>query len=215
MAVARSLDALTRGAATYLERKHRIAALARDPAAMSTVPLDQIHDYLSRRQCEVAILHLGRHSLPEIARLLGYASGKHVHAVLKTPAVAHFLKLVEDAQIERVIAGEFGVRAQARAAAPRVLEHVIEKAGGKSDKDGIRRGFAQRDADAIRAANLVLTVAGEKVERSQHHHIHDLFAGMTRDELRRLGDHGEWPERLQCTVGALGLGAGGAGRESD
>jgi hypothetical protein len=215
MAVARNFDALTRGAATYQERKRRIAALARDPEAMSAVSLDQIRQYLSRRQYEVAILHLGQYRLPEIARLVGYASGKHVHAVLKTPAVARFIHLVEDAQIERVIAGEFGVRAQARAAAPKVMEHVIEKAGGKQDRSGQRHGVALKDSDAIRAADLVLTVAGEKVERSVHHHVHDLFAGMTTDELRRLGDHGEWPERLQRTVRALGLGARGAERDTE
>ena len=87
MTVARNFDALTRGAATYRERKHRIAALAHDPQAMNAVPLDQIRQYLSRRQYEVAVLHLGQYRLPEIARSLGYASGKHVHAVLKTPAV--------------------------------------------------------------------------------------------------------------------------------
>jgi hypothetical protein len=213
--VARNFDALTRGAATYQERKRRVAALARDPVAMSAVPLDQIREYLSRRQFEVAILHLGQYRLSEIARLLGYAAAKHVHAVLKTPAVKRFIELVEDAQIERVIAGEFGVRAQARAAAPRVMEHVIEKAGGKQDRTGQRQGVALKDSDAIRAAELVLTVAGEKVERSMHHHVHDLFATMTTDELRRLGDHGEWPDRLQRTVRALGLGGSGAGRDSE
>jgi hypothetical protein len=35
------------------------------------------------------------------------------------------------------------------------------------------------------------------------------------EELRRLGDTGEWPERLQRNVRVLGLEAGNAERESD
>jgi hypothetical protein len=200
MTLARNFDALTRGAATYRERKRRIAALAHDPVAMNAVPLDQIRQYLSRRQYEVAILHLGQYRLPEIARLLGYASGKHVHTVLKTPAVARFIDLVEAAQLERVIAGEFGVRAQARAAAPRVLKRVIEKAGGDLDAAGQPRGMAARDGDALRAADLVLTVAGEKTQATGHlhKHVHLAFAGMTNEELRRLGESGEWPERYKA-----------------
>jgi hypothetical protein len=46
-------------AATYRDRKRRIAALAHDPRPMKADPLDQIRQYLSRRQSEVGILHLG------------------------------------------------------------------------------------------------------------------------------------------------------------
>jgi hypothetical protein len=207
MTVARNFDALTRGAVAYRERKRRIAALARDPQAMHAVPLDQIRQYLSRRQFEVAILHLGHYTLPEIARHLGYASGKHVHAVLRTPAVARFIQCVEAAQVERCIAGEFGVRAQAKAAAPRVMERVIEKAGGKLGADGKPLGEAVRDADLIRAADLVLTIGGEKDQRQEHlhKHVHLAFEAMTIDELRRLGETGEWPERFQSLVARLGL----------
>jgi hypothetical protein len=200
MTVARNFDALTRGAVAYRERKRRIAALARDPQAMHAVSLDQVRQYLSRRQFEVAILHLGHYSLPEIARLLGYASGKHVHAVLRTPAVARFIQCVEAAQVERCIAGEFGVRAQAKAAAPRVMARVIEKAGGKLGEDGTPVGEAVKDADLIRAADLVLTVGGEKEQRQEHlhKHLHLAFAGMTTEELRVLGEHGVWPERYKA-----------------
>ena len=205
MTVARNFDALTRGAATYRERKRRIAALAHDPVAMNSVPLDQIRQYLSRRQYEVAVLHLGQYRLPEIARSLGYASGKHVHAVLKTPAVARFIDLVEAAQLERVIAGEFGVRAQAKAAAPRVLRRVIAKAGGDVGADGKPVGEAAKDADAIRAADLVLTVAGEKEQRQEylHKHVHLAFGDMTVEELQRLGETGEWPVRYQALAEKL------------
>jgi hypothetical protein len=200
MTVARNFDALTRGAVAYRERKRRIAALARDPQAMHAVPLDQIRQYLSRRQYEVAILHLGQYRLSEIARLLGYASGKHVHAVLKTPAVARFVDLVEAAQLERVIAGEFGVRAQAKAAAPRVLRRVIAKAGGDLGEDGRPVGEAAKDADQIRAADLVLQVAGEKEQRQEHlhKHLHLAFGDMTIEELERLGKTGEWPARYKA-----------------
>jgi hypothetical protein len=200
MTVARNFDALTRGAATYRERKRRIAALAHDPQAMNAVPFEQIREYLSRRQFEVALFHLGQYRLPEIARLLGYASGKHVHAVLKTPAVARFIELVEAAQLERVIAGEFGVRAQAKAAAPRVLRRVIAKAGGNVGADGVPVGEAERDADQIRAADLVLQVAGEKEQRQEHlhKHLHMAFGEMTVEELKTLGETGKWPERYRA-----------------
>ena len=69
---------------------------------------------------------------------------------------------IEAAQLKRVTAGEFGVRAQAKPAAPRVLKRVIRKAGGDVGADGEPVGEAERDADQIRAADLVLQRAGEE-----------------------------------------------------
>jgi len=111
--------------------------------------------------------------------------------------------LVRDAQGERVLRGEYGVIAQAKAAAPTVMEHVTELAGGRKDKTtGERLGRARRDADAIRAADLVLTTSGDKVERKALLHLH-VLEQLSDQELEAFSATGAWPERLAGVVGLL------------
>jgi hypothetical protein len=92
--------------------------------------------------------------------------------------------------------GEFGVAAQAKAAAPAVMEHVAELAGGRKDRaTGVRVGRAKRDSDAIRAADLVLTTSGDKIARTAHLHLH-VLEQLNDAELEAFSARGEWPERL-------------------
>jgi hypothetical protein len=75
------------------------------------------------------------------------------------------------------------------------MEHVVELAGARKGTDGARLGRARRDADALRAAELTLTVSGDKREQTAALHVH-LFESMTDSELERLATHFEWPERF-------------------
>jgi hypothetical protein len=63
-------------------------------------------------------------------------------------------------------------------------------------------GRARRDADALRAAELTLTVSGDKVERKAHLHLH-VLEEMSEAELEALAGQGVWPERYRG-VGLLG-----------
>jgi hypothetical protein len=74
------------------------------------------------------------------------------------------------------------------------MEHVVELAGAKKGADGARLGRARRDADALRAAELTLTVSGDKREQTAALHVH-LFESMTDDELEALAERGIWPDR--------------------
>jgi hypothetical protein len=136
---------------------------------------------------------------PEIARMLGYSVADVVRRILRRPEVAALLERVRAAQLERVIAGNFGVRAQAKAAAPGVMKTMTELAAK-----------APRDGDKIKAGQTVLQVAGEMVQQHEHHHVHRLLKDLTDDELVALRDRGVWPARYQTIVARLGLGTGSA-----
>jgi hypothetical protein len=101
-----------------------------------------------------------------------------------------------------VLRGEYGVTAQAQAAAPAVMEHVTELAGAQKQADGTRKGRAKRDADALRAAELTLTVSGHKVERQAHLHLH-VLEEMSEAELEALATGGTWPERYRGVAGLV------------
>ena len=96
-----------------------------------------------------------------------------------------------------MIAGNFGVRAQAKAAAPRVMRTMTELAAK-----------APRDTDKIKAGQTVLQVAGEMVQQHEHHHVHRILKDLTDAELVVLRDRGVWPVRYQTLVAKLGIGTG-------
>jgi len=101
-------------------------------------------------------------------------------------------------QLALVLRGDFGAHAQARAAAPAVVEHLTELAGAQRACDGTRRGRAMRDRDAITAGQVVLDVAGVRVQGHQHEHVHQvLLEQMSDGELELLATGGAWPERFQ------------------
>jgi hypothetical protein len=169
---------------------------------LSGLTLDALRERISTRYWMAAVYSVGGYTAVEIARVLGYAKVDGAMRVLKHPVVVRVIGLLREAQMARVLSGEFGVAAQAKAAAPAVMEHVTELAGAKKAADGSRAGRAKRDADAIRAAELTLTVSGHKVERTAHIHMH-VLEEMSEAELEALAADGQWPERYRGVAGLV------------
>jgi len=179
-------------------------------ASVSGLSLEALRATTPTRLWTVAVLHLGGYESPAIAQAVQYTSHAAALRALKHPAVQRIVALVREAQLERVLRGEYGVVAAAKAAAPAVMEHVAELAGGRKDKStGQRVGRAKRDADAIRAADLVLTTSGDKVARTAHVHLH-VLEQLSDAELETFSATGAWPERL-AGVGLLPGPEGGGG----
>jgi hypothetical protein len=171
--------------------------------ACGGMSLEELRRSTPTRLWSVGMLYLGGYDVPAIARAIGYTREAGAKKALAHPAVVRLVELVRAAQLERVMRGEFGVAAQAKAAAPTVMEHLAELAGGRKDRaSGERLGRARRDADAIRAADLVLTTSGDKVVRSASYQIH-VLEQLTDAELEAFSTRGEWPERLERITGAL------------
>jgi hypothetical protein len=113
------------------------------------------------------------------------------------------VKLVEEVRAAQLqaITSSYGVMAAAKAAAPAIAEHVAELAGGKKAADGSRLGRARRDADAIRAADLVLTLSGDKIERHASLHM-EVLNEFTDPELEAYATRGDLPMRFQGSAGS-------------
>jgi hypothetical protein len=186
------------------QRAARLAAQRQLAEELTGLPLETLVTGVTTRQWSVALMHLGGYGVTEIARALGYATVDGINRVLKQAAVQRLVELVRRAQLERVLRGEYGVQATATAAAPEVMAHVTELAGANKAADGSRVGRARRDADALKAAELTLTVSGHKVERQAHLHLH-VLEEMSEGELEALASTGTWPERYR---GVAGLVAG-------
>src|SRR5262245_21074522 len=190
-------------AADKRTRAQRNAAARAWLEACTAMSLEDLRRSTSARLWSVAMLYLGGYNADAIARAIGYTTVRAARTALRHPAVQRIVALVRDAQLERVMRGEFGVAAQAKAAAPAVMEHLAELAGGRKDRaTGERVGRAKRDADAVRAAELVLTTSGDKVQRTAHLHLH-VLEQLSDQELEAYSTRGEWPERLQGVVGML------------
>jgi len=184
-------------------REERKAEQRRWLESLAEMPMEELRRSTPARLWSVAMLHLGGYDATSIARAIGYSNMAAAVTALKHPAVRRIVELVREAQLERVMRGEYGVAATAKAAAPAVMEHVAELAGGMKDRaTGERRGRARRDADALRAGELLLTVSGDKVERKAILHAH-LFEQMSDAELERLAKDAEWPERFKGVAGYL------------
>jgi hypothetical protein len=195
-------------AASKRGREARKAAARVWLEACSGMSLDELRRSTPNRLWSVGMLYLGGYDVASIARALDYTREAAAKQALNHPAVKRLIELVREAQLERVMRGEFGVAAQAKAAAPTVMEHLAELAGGRKDKaSGERLGRARRDADAIRAADLVLTTSGDKVVRSASYQIH-VLEQLSDAELEAFSTRGEWPARLESIVGALPAPAG-------
>ncbi len=185
------------------QRAARVAEQERWLASITDLSLDQLRRTTPARFWTVAMLHLGGYDATAIARAVQYTSHAAALRALKHPAVVRIIALVRDAQLERVLRGEYGVAATAKAAAPAVMEHMAELAGGVKDKGtGERVKRAKRDADAIRAADLVLTTSGDKVTRTAHMHFH-VLEQLSDQELEAFSTTGTWPERFQGVAGLL------------
>jgi hypothetical protein len=186
-------------------RKESIATLE----ALAGASLDELRRKLPTRYWVLGMLALMGKSVREIAALVGYSQPTTVVKVLRHPAVVRLVEEVRRAQLEAVLSGTYGVAAAARAAAPAVLEHVAELAGGVKDRTtGERKGRAKRDSDALRGAELLLTVSGDKVARTATTHVHALLEEFTDDELVALAERGELPERFSGVAGLFGVSDG-------
>jgi hypothetical protein len=171
---------------------------------LADMPLDELSRHVNGRQWMAAVFTASGATELETARALGLRGGAvSAHRLRRHPVVARLVELIRNEQLARVLRGEFGVQNQARAAAPSIMNNLTELAGAAApDGEGKRAGRAKRDADSIRAGELVLDVGGFRVQRHQHEHVHQvLFDSMTDAELEHLAATAEWPERLQ---GALG-----------
>ena len=139
------------------EKHAQYRALA---AAFFEMPLDDVRKWVRPRHFEVALMHLGGYDMQTIARACGYKDRVRIELILKRPEIARYIALIREAQEARVIAGEFGVRAAAKAAAPRAMKRIVD--------DGQE---APKAADRHANNKTVLQVAGELVDRHEHHHV--------------------------------------------
>jgi hypothetical protein len=184
-------------------RRAEAEALA---AALADAPLEELVKHIRPRVWITTSLYLAGWSLQQIADVLGYTQQCSVAAVLKRPEAVRLVGLVREAQLEQVLQGRFGAVAAAQAAAPELVAHLAELGGAQKDRaTGERRGRARRDADVVRASEVVLGVAGVSVQRHQHQHHHQLeiLSEMTDDELLALGERGVWPTRYAGIAGLL------------
>ncbi len=187
-------------------REVRLAAETALLSDVTALDLEGLRRRASMRQWLCALGEATGATEPEIARLVGLRGGKvSVHRLKQHPVTRRLVELIQRHQLERVLKGEFGAQATAKAAAPAVVEHLTELAGAQRECDGTRRGRASRDRDAIAAGQVVLDVAGVRVVKHQHQHLHMLLLEeMTDGELERFAADGTCPERLQGALGAPG-----------
>src|SRR5262245_5862176 len=191
----RTLSLATLGPQRRAERRRESVA---ELEALAGASLDELRRKLPTRYWVLAMLSLMGKSAREIAALVGYSQPTPVVKALRHPAVARLVQEVRNAQLERVLQGTFGVAATAKAAAPEVMAHVAELAGAVKDRaTGARVGRAKRDADALRGAELLLTVSGDKMARTATTHVHALLEEFSDDELEAFAERGLLPERYQ------------------
>jgi hypothetical protein len=181
-------------------RRERAEAMA---TALAEAPLDEVVKHIRPRTWITTSLWLSGWSLQQICDTLGYTQQKTVKALLERPDAQQLIARIRQAQLDQVLQGKFGVQATARAAAPEVMAHLTELAGAKKDRDGNRQGRARRDADAIRAGELVLTVSGDKVERSASLNVHAWLEDLSTPELEAFAASGIVPERYGSIAGLL------------
>jgi hypothetical protein len=187
-------------------RDARLQAEAALLSEVTSLDLEGLRRRANARQWLCALGEATGATEPEIARLVGLKGGAvSVHRLRKHPVVRRLVELIQRHQLDLVLKGEFGAQASARAAAPEIVSHLSELAGAQKERDGTRRGRAGRDRDAIAAGQVVLDVAGVRVQRHQHQHQHQIVLESMADfELEALAERGEWPERLQGTFGPPG-----------
>src|SRR5262245_44162362 len=185
--------ALARAAA----HEERLVAQAKLLTEYTAMDLDELRRPATTRQWLAACMEASGATGPEIGRMLGLKGGKvSAHRLKQHPIVRRLVQLIQDHQLALVLRGEYGAINQARAAATGIVQNLTELAGATApDATGTRAGRAKRDADSIRAGEVVLNVAG--LQRQQHYHVHEvLFAQMDDGELETFANTGAWPDRL-------------------
>jgi hypothetical protein len=163
---------------------------------MAGMSLDQLQRHIPTKQFLLAVGVASGATLPELCAL---ARLKHPSSALRAsrhPVVAHLVDRIKAEQLQRALRGEFGVRTAARAAGPAILQNLLELGGvATPDAEGRRAGRAKRDADSIRAGEVVLGLGGYKLERHEHLHVH-VLEQLTDGELEAYAETGTWPDRL-------------------
>lgn len=152
---------------------------------------------VNNRQYQVMLMHLGGIDVKDIAVALGYASASTVTNVLKQPHIRAAIEKVERARVERILSGDFGVVAQARQASAGAMKRIVTEVDNDEAKPGER----------IKAAEDVLKIAGEMVEKKNVHHVYEIVNGMTEAEMEEYLTSRRWPERVRGIVERLGLPA--------
>jgi hypothetical protein len=202
--VARRVAAMSLGRAQA--REARLADEAQLLQDATSLGLEELRRRASMRQWLCAMGECSGATELEIARLVGLKGGApSVHRLRQHPVVRRLVQLIQEHQMQLVLKGEFGAQAIAKASAPAVVEHLTELAGAQRARDGTRRGRAGRDRDVIAAGQVVLDVAGVRVQRHQHQHVHQvLLEQMSDGELEAFANTGAWPARLEGALGPAG-----------
>jgi hypothetical protein len=195
------LENLQRGHRAWRQKqgaaKRALAELYRE------LPVEELWRTVKPKLASAVALYLAGYEYPAIAAAIGYSgrpsSATSIMLLLRRPEAQRLIAEIRQKQFERIVAGDYRVTATARAAAPRIMSQVAALAGGIPGTDGRPEGKAARAADQIKAASLALEVAGHRIQRHQHEHLHaHLFAQMTDAELERLAEKAEWPERIKA-----------------
>jgi hypothetical protein len=174
----------------------------------------QLLGIVRNRHFEIVFLHLSGFTRRDIAKVV-LLKDLTVKGILQRPEIVKLIALVREAQLAQVIRGEYGVREQAKAAAPKVLENLINKAGG-----GTPATRAEKDRDQIKAAETVLKVskdlgaAPEATAVRSATYVDALFAKMTPAEITTYKETGQFPASMQAVVMRLGIRQGRAPREA-
>jgi hypothetical protein len=188
-----------RRAVANVERRAAQRALLEDLAGMD---LEALRRRIPTKQWLLAVGVASGATLPELCAL---ARLKHPSSALRAsrhPLVAHLVDRIKAEQLRLALHGEWGVRNAARAGAPAVMQNLLELGGAAPpDAEGKRPGRARRDSDSIRAGELVLDIAGHRVQRSEHVHYH-LLEQLTEGELETLAESGRWPDRFAPALAA-------------
>jgi hypothetical protein len=195
--LAERLEHLQRGHRRW--RAERATAKAALNALYQELPAEELFQRIPAKLAGAVSLHLAGWNYPAIAEAIGYSgrpsSATTVMKLLQRPESKKLIRDIRQRQFDRLVAGEFGVTAAARAAAPRIMAEVAALAGGVPGPDGAPQGKAPRPADRIKAADLAFQIGGYKVQRREvtYHHVLD---SLNDDELERLAVDGQWPARL-------------------
>jgi hypothetical protein len=188
-----------RRAVVNAERRAQQRALVEGLAGMD---LEALRRHIPTKQWLLAVGVASGATLPE---LCGLARLKHPSSALRAsrhPVVAHLVDRIKQEQLRLALNGEWGVRNAARTAAPGIMRNLIELGGAAApDEAGMRPGRARRDADSIRAGEVVLDIAGHRVQRQEHVHYH-LLEQLTEGELETLAESGQWPDRFATALAA-------------
>jgi DNA-binding CsgD family transcriptional regulator len=173
-------------------RANRLASIARANAATQRRIAT---GGLTRRHMRIVLLHLAGHTDEEIAKQVGLANRDVVSRIRRGHPCQKELDRIIMAQRERIIAGEFGVQAQAKAASPKAMKVVTDQLGDPNVKPGDQR----------KAAELTLKMAGELMTKTVHEHVLTLIRGLSDEELREVQAHRRWPTRIRDHLTKLGV----------